>query len=146
MAEFTRSQTAIRAGLDNTLPVELLANALRTASMLQRIRDFLSRTAGRDVPIQITSGYRSPEVNRRVGGSPRSDHLLGLAADWVAPDFGTPSTIVRVLAAEVDKLGIGQLIDEFPPNGWVHTAVRVPDAEVNRVLVIDGSGARALTA
>ena len=142
--EFERSEVAARRGWDNSLPVELLSNALRTASMLQGIRDFLSAVAGRDVPILITSGYRSPRVNAAVRGSPGSDHLQGMAADWVAPAFGSPSAIVRVLAPEVERLRIGQLIDEFPPRGWVHTSTRRPELAVNRVLQIDGNGARAL--
>lgn len=144
--EFERSQVAARLGIDNTVPVELLQNALRTASMLQRIRDFLSKVAGREIPVQITSGYRSPRVNAAVGGSPSSDHMTAQAADWVAPAFGPASTIARILRPEVDRLMIGQLIDEFPPNGWVHTSVRLPNLAANRVLVIDRDGARPLLA
>lgn len=43
--------------------------------LLDPIRESIGR------PILINSGYRSPEHNRRVGGSPTSDHLRGLAAD-----------------------------------------------------------------
>ncbi|SFH80838.1 Peptidase M15 [Tindallia magadiensis] len=42
---------------------------------LQQLRDRINR------PIIITSGYRNPEHNRRVGGTPNSQHLLGTAAD-----------------------------------------------------------------
>lgn len=42
---------------------------------LQQLRDRINR------PIVITSGYRNPEHNRRVGGAPNSQHLLGTAAD-----------------------------------------------------------------
>ena len=42
---------------------------------LQQLRDRLNR------PVIITSGYRNPEHNHRVGGAPNSQHLLGTAAD-----------------------------------------------------------------
>lgn len=132
--EFEHSDRATRYGLDNRVPADLLDNIRRTALMLQGIRDFLCDVAGKDIAIRITSGYRTMQLNEIVGGSLSSDHMKGLAADWKAPAFGPPTMIVRQLMPHVDRLGIGQLIDEYPPHGWVHTGVPVPRLAHNRIL------------
>lgn len=144
LAEFTASETAARRGIGNDLPMELLANAKRAAEMLERIRAFLCRQAGRDVPILPTSGFRCLALNRALGSKDDSDHPKGLAWDWTAPSFGRPSEIARLLAPRVDELGIGQLINEFPSasGGWVHTGVSTPLLAVNRVITITSAGTR----
>ncbi len=137
LEEFARSETAARLALPNRVPREHLTNAYATLAMLERIRAFLTRRAGFDVPMTISSGYRSEKVNAAVGSRPTSDHVIGAAADWRAPVFGSPLEICKLLAVEVDRLAIGQLINEFPgPNGWVHTSIMVPAAPVNRVLTV----------
>jgi hypothetical protein len=140
LAELTRSQTAARRGIDNDPPATLYPALRATAEMLERIRAFLSQAAGHDVPLHISSGYRSPALERLVSGREFGDHLLGCAADWEAPAFGPPIEIARVLAPEVDRLAIGQLINEFPPHGWIHTSTRVPARAVNRVITIARTG------
>lgn len=141
LAEFTASSTAARRGIDNTLPDRLMANALATAAMLETIRAYLSKLAGKDAPIIVTSGYRCLPLNRAVGSSDTSDHTKAMAADWRAPAFGTPYEIAKALAPLVEKLGIGQLIHEFPgPNAWVHTSTRTPTKPVNRVITIRPTG------
>lgn len=143
LAEFVRSTTAARRGLSNDLPAELTPAALQTLAMMQRIRDRLSLLAGRDTPVAITSGYRSPAVNAAVGSSSTSDHIRAAACDWRAPSFGTPVEICAALAPLVGELGIGQLINEFPgPNGWVHTSTRMPAAAINRIITITAAGVR----
>ena len=57
------------------MPSNVLANVRELANALQTIR------ASIGVPLNINSAYRSPEHNKRVGGSPNSQHLLGKAAD-----------------------------------------------------------------
>lgn len=142
LAEFCRSDTADRLGIDNDLPASLLPAAKVTAAMLERIRDHLSAKAGKPVPIIISSGYRNPATNKAVGSGPTSDHLDAAAADWKAPAFGTPTEVCRELAPLVGVLGIGQIINEFPsPNGgWVHTSTRVPTKAINRIITITRRG------
>lgn len=141
LSEFTKSRTAQANGLDNTLPATYTENAAKTLQMLERIRAHLSYAAGADIPIYITSGYRSPEVNHAVGGASNSDHLRAQAVDWTAPDFGTPAQIAATLAPVVDDLEIGQLINEFPDShGWVHTGTEKPANEVNRIITVTKAG------
>jgi hypothetical protein len=112
--EFLRSETAVRRGLDNTPSAEALANILHVlAPGMQRIRDQL------EAPVQITSAYRSPAVNAAVAGSRNSQHMLGLAADFVAPGFGSPRAVAKHLQALMPELRIDQLIFE---GTWVHVS------------------------
>ena len=135
LKEFTDSDTALRLGIDNTLPVELTDNAKATADLMERIRAFLSDRAGNEVPIDITSGYRCLELNRSIGSHDNSDHRKALACDFRAPTFGTPLEICKALAPAVSVLQIGQLIYEHT---WVHVSVRVPDKLINRIITVAG--------
>lgn len=143
LEDFERSSKAQSLGIDNRVPNMLLREALETAEMMERIREYLSATAGHDVPILVTSGYRCLELNRAVGSSDTSDHVKMLAVDWSAPSFGTPFEVCKALSKVVDQLGIGQLIHEYPrgkDNAWVHTSSRKPDKPVNRVITITPKG------
>lgn len=135
LAELTASSKARQLGLDNTPPPEIVPRLVRTAEMLERIRSTLN------VPVIVTSGYRSQAVNKQVGGVATSDHTQGHAADIVAPRYGTPEQIARALAPLIQTLGIGQLIYErFGASSWVHVSTRVPDKPVNRVITITAQG------
>lgn len=79
LVELIRSETADRLGLDNSPPAEVLPRLHYVALWLQQLRDELGE------PVIVSSGYRSSEVNEAVGGSPSSDHLTGLAADFYCP-------------------------------------------------------------
>nr|WP_315540216.1 D-Ala-D-Ala carboxypeptidase family metallohydrolase [uncultured Comamonas sp.] len=131
LSEFTRSAKATALGLDNTPTPMAQTNLLRTAQMLERVRDYLK------APITITSGYRGPVLNKKVGGATSSDHLQGLAADVVVPKFGRPYDVAKALAPQIDALGIGQIIYEVDGSThWVHLSARVPAKPVNRVITI----------
>lgn len=112
LPEFTYSQYAERHGINNTPSDYELANIINiTAPRAQKIRDLLGK------PMLITSGYRCYSLNRAVGGSATSDHMSGLAIDFIAPKFGTPKEIAQFLQKHVENLGVNQLIFE---GTWVH--------------------------
>lgn len=113
--EFTTSETAARKGINNIPPKDSreYANLGRLARTMEDVRKVLDNK-----PVLISSGYRSKEVNKAVGGSKTSVHMQGLACDFICPGFGTPYEICKKLEPEMTWLEIDQLILEF--DTWVH--------------------------
>lgn len=139
LAELTQSAYAERHQLDNSAPSKIVNELLLTAQLLQKIRDYLSHINGKDTPLIGLSGYRSPVVNRGVGGAATSDHVIGMAADFKAVGM-TPFNVCKTLLPHLDEFGIGQLINELT---WVHVSRKPQAKEVNRVITIDKLGTRA---
>ncbi len=116
--EFERSNTAVRFGFKNQMNQAQLKNAEAICkNVLDPIRDHYDR------PIKITSGFRSPEVNKLVGGSATSQHRFGQAADFEVIGHTVEevySDIKKGLIKGLDgkPLKYDQLIQEF--NSWVH--------------------------
>ena len=77
LSEFERSVTAALKGYDNEAPREAQRNI---EYLVDTVMDPLREALG--TPVIITSGYRCRDLNRDVGGSPTSQHLMGLAADF----------------------------------------------------------------
>jgi hypothetical protein len=100
--------------IDNTAPPEIVEALTRSAAAMEYVREALGVR-----PIHVNSGYRCPELNTAVGGSPTSSHMDGEAVDFICPDFGAPLDICRQLAAPgvLDELPFDQLIQE---GTWVH--------------------------
>lgn len=114
LAELTRSDTARRRSIDNHPGPEAVEHLQRLArQVLQPIRD-------RFGPVVITSGFRGAELNRLVGGSPRSHHRLGQAAD-LRP-LRQEVRLVEVLCYVFHSLPFDELVAEYLPHGWVHVA------------------------
>lgn len=109
LAEMTASQVANREGLDNTPDSKTIANLVELCRTLEGVRALIGK------PILITSGYRSKALNRKVGGSTSSAHMLGLAADIIAVSL-TPAELARRIRDS--DMAFDQLILEF--DGWVH--------------------------
>ena len=130
--EFVRSDTATRLGISNALPEHLRDEARQTLEMAERIRAHLGK------PVIITSGYRSPELNRILNSRATSDHLQARAIDFIVPSFGSPIEVCFALQGVLDSLGIGQLIHEF--GRWVHASRVIPSRPVNRLITIDRQG------
>ena len=95
--ELVRSDT----GLDN-IPndMNVIKNLVRLAQFLQTIRNELH------LPIIVTAGYRSKEVNEAVGGVLSSYHVKGLAADINCADMDKLRAVLHYHLIEIDQLGI----------------------------------------
>ena len=76
LAEFTLSSKALSMGIENTPTEDHLGNLRNLAARMEEVRALFNR------PIEITSGYRNPQVNAAVGGVPTSAHARGHAADF----------------------------------------------------------------
>lgn len=88
------------------------------------------------MPLHVTSGYRSTQVNRAVGGARKSAHLDGRAADIVP--IGMPlQRAFNILRRDLD-LPYDQIITEC--NAWIHIAIAAEDEEPRRdMLAASGS-------
>ena len=80
-SEFFNSSTAAENGIENEPTSDergrvMLNIKLLVDNVLEPIRDMVC------TPVIITSGYRSPQVNKIVGGADNSQHMLGCAADF----------------------------------------------------------------
>lgn len=116
LKEFIVSDTAARLGISNMPPPEKLEHLRIAAENMERVRAILGGH-----PINISSGYRSPEVNAAIGGSATSDHMEGFSVDFRCDGFGTPYQIAERLTAEPDLMAnVDQII--FEKSRWVHVS------------------------
>ena len=113
LREFVNSATAARKGISNK-PTEVhLANLKKLIdNVIQPVRDKIG-------PIRITSGYRSPALNRAIGGSSRSQHSKGMAADiQFVRDNEMDNKVIFDTILEMG-LDFDQMINEFDYS-WIH--------------------------
>jgi len=117
VAEYIKSQTATRHEIDNSLSEEHLENAKKLfANVVQPIREKFGITI-------ITSGYRSPELNAKIGGSSKSQHCKGQAVDLECLKESNADVAMWI----ENNLDFDQLILEFytpgePSSGWIHVS------------------------
>jgi zinc D-Ala-D-Ala carboxypeptidase len=90
LEEFTLSSTALSMGVANTPTPEHLENLSALAERMEAVRALFDRR------IEITSGYRNPQVNAAVGGVPTSHHAQGHAADFHVADFTDLAAAKRI--------------------------------------------------
>ena len=123
--------TKTKSGIDNVPNEEKIENLKRVCRWLEQLRRRWNNLYGDgDDPIIINSGFRSPEVNRAVEGSPSSNHLTGCAVDIRV------AGIEQLLRYAVILLDISDeskedfdelLIEKKGPVMWLHFAVRPND-------------------
>ncbi len=111
LSELIRSDTAIRYKMYNMPKTEEVLDNMfyLITECLQPIRDYVKK------PIIISSGYRCPELNSRIGGVSTSQHTKGQAADFIIQGLSVNQAIELI-----KKSGIkyDQLINEY--DKWVH--------------------------
>ena len=128
--EFTRSATADRLHIDNSIPEELIPN-LR--NLCQQVLEPLREHFG--IPIVVSSGYRCPALNRAVGGVPNSQHLKGEAADIILPPLTLTthhSTLNEWFYWLIDNVPFDQLgFESRGSTKWIHVSCKL-DLSQNR--------------
>lgn len=124
LQELTRSNVGLRLGIKNEPTKDGVHKlTMMVNSLLQPIRDKIG-------PIRITSGYRSPEINTAIGGSPNSQHCRYEAIDCQYV-YKNKMNNIKIYEALVDlDLDFDQCILEFgDPNcpAWIHLSWKVCD-------------------
>lgn len=130
LRELTRSDKAMQFNIDNRPGATEKEKLLFVCQfLLQPIRDKFGR-------VDITSGYRSPELNQAIGGAAKSQHRYGEAADFRVPG----ANLEDVFEWCKDHLTFGQVIYEAPENGapWIHISLPRFGGENQQALTWDG--------
>jgi hypothetical protein len=131
LSEFTRSEYAIRHGIDNNAPSDVLARLLVLADGIERVRGILG------VPIHIQSGYRSGLINAAIGGQRNSQHCLGEAVDFIASDYGSPLDVCQAILDHEELIDFDQLINE---GAWTHISFTTRSRPRGQVLTAHFAG------
>ena len=121
--EATRSNKAVQLHIDNSMPLDIQRNAQTFATtVLQPIRDRIGK------PFNISSWYRSPALNKAVGGVATSSHLTGMAVDFNIEGMTTKQSYDAVLLALKNLwIPFDQLLCEKNTKTgatWVHLGIR----------------------
>ena len=116
-AEIEHSNTAKRLGISNEMSDKHLENMQRVIdNLIQPMRDAIG-------PIRISSGYRSPKLNKAIGGSSRSQHSKAEALDlqyWIGGKMNNKVIYDWVLESGVE---FDQMINEFDYS-WIHISLK----------------------
>jgi uncharacterized protein YcbK (DUF882 family) len=83
--------------------LEVVKNILRSASAMEDIRKYFG-----NLPISVNSWYRTPEVNKAVGGKPQSQHLYGNAVDFNVQGISPYEVYAKLDKSWGNKGGLGK--------------------------------------
>jgi hypothetical protein len=134
LEEMTKSQTAIRFSMDNTPDAECI-EAMK--ALCQKVLEIIRENLGE---VQVNSGYRSPEVNKAIGGMPTSQHCRGEAADIEVPGVANVDLAKWISAkCDFDQLILECYTSGEPESGWVHVSYKPTG---NRKIILTSHVAR----
>lgn len=125
--EFYKSDTAKACGIDNKPPKQKAAEVDRNIMLLvDYVLDPLREKMGH--AIYVTSGYRSKELNAKVKGAKKSQHLEGKAADISAIGYEKNEKMAYELLTgdyHYDQLILERTDGNFYHYGWLHVSYNI---------------------
>ena len=128
LGEFTKSNHPEVYNIPSHVAIE---NMKRICGWLEELRDRYNKQYGGNTPIIINSGYRSPQLNKKVGGVSTSNHVTGCAVDIRCSGAEQAIDYAYILKAYSKEIyqDFDELFIEKSKQGtyWVHFAVRPSD-------------------
>lgn len=116
--EMINSAKAAEFSIDNfPKDCDIIDNIIYTMECLDKIREEYG------LPLYITSGYRCPDLNTKVGGKETSQHLKGRAADINLGSVEKNRAFFNWVVCNRDEINFDQLIDESHFS-WVHISFK----------------------
>jgi uncharacterized protein YcbK (DUF882 family) len=113
---FKLKEFKCKCGCD--MPLEVYENIIKLSSQLQFLRDYTGR------PITVNSAYRCPKHNKKIGGSKRSQHMLGKAADITIQSL-KPAEVFMIIE---DLIDMGHMLQGglglYEKKGFTHYDIR----------------------
>nr|DAT46133.1 MAG TPA: peptidase [Caudoviricetes sp.] len=138
IAEMVQSNTADRLKISNNPPASVKVHLTETITLLECIRaeweEYCERYSLGTPAIRISSGYRSPELNKAVGGVKNSAHVEGYAAD-LQPVNGNQDEFEKFFATEFSHMGYAYdqiIIERSKSSRWVHVGFKRADGKQRR--------------
>lgn len=138
IGELAHSSTAQKLGIENNPPANIRTHLTETITLLESIRNEWGKYCEENnlgsPAITISSGYRSPALNKAVGGVKNSSHMMGYAAD-IVPANGKQDNFEHFMSEVFAKKGYAydQIIIERSKNSrWVHVGYKKADGSQRR--------------
>jgi hypothetical protein len=126
--EMCKSSIAKKLNIDNTPPADIKKNL---TTLIEECLDPIREKFGN--PIMVTSGYRRPELNAALGGSPTSEHKTGFAAD-----IDTSDNIKLWDVITSGDFKWTQLINEYPDDdgepSWIHISYNPDNLKCEKLI------------
>jgi hypothetical protein len=132
LQEMTKSQTAVRMGIDNAPDDEQLQ------CLTDLCRNVLDHVRSEFGPLTPSSGFRSVALCEAIGSKPTSQHAKGEAADFEVMGVDNME-LAKWIAHNLvfDQLILEYYKEDEPNSGWVHCSYTA-DGNRNEVLKFDG--------
>ena len=138
IGELIQSSTACRLGIDNNPTPIVRVHLTETITLLESIRaeweEYCAEHSLGTPAIRVSSGYRSPELNKAVGGVKTSAHVLGYAAD-IVPVNGKQDEFEAFMAEVFARKGYAYdqiIVENSKTARWVHVGYKKADGSQRR--------------
>ena len=138
IAELVQSSTAEQLKINNNPPSIVKVHLTETITLLESIRvewgKYCEAHKLESPAIRVTSGYRSPELNKAVGGVKNSAHVEGYAAD-LQPVNGKQTEFEKFFASVFSRMGYAFdqiIIEKSKTSRWVHVGYKRTDGKQRR--------------